>query len=95
LTSTALARSAPSASATYGATPGVTRSGVIVETMIWSTSSAVRPASSSAISQARVASSDSGWSGAMMRRSRMPVRRTIHSSLVSRRWTRSSLVTTV
>ena len=38
LTSTALARSAPSASATYGATPGVTRSGVIVETMIWSTS---------------------------------------------------------
>src|SRR3954465_11269956 len=60
---TALARSAPSWSATYGATPGVTRSGVIVETMIWSTSSAVRPASSSASARARVASSARGGRG--------------------------------
>ena len=40
--------------ATSGARPGVTRSGVKVETMTWSTSAPVRPASSSASRQARV-----------------------------------------
>ena len=61
---------------------------------MWSTSAPERPASSSASRQARVARSASVSSPWRRRRSRMPVRRTIHSSVVSRRCSRSALVTT-
>ena len=84
---------APMRNATSGASPGVTRSAVMVETMMWSTSSASRPASASAAAQASAARPASGSSGARWRRSRMPVRRTIQASVVASRVSSSALVT--
>ena len=77
---------------TLGAVPGTIPSGVVVARMRWSISAAVRPALASA-----------AWAASMARpdvvppmwRSRMPVRSTIHSSLVSRRTAKSALVTTL
>ena len=46
-----------------GRGPGVTRSGVIVETMTWSTSAASRPASASAATHASAARAASGSPG--------------------------------
>ena len=51
------------ARATSGARPGVTRSGVIVETMTWSTSAAVAPGVRQRAAQAWAASGASGSSG--------------------------------
>jgi hypothetical protein len=61
--STAAAPRAPMRSATSGASPGVTRSAVMVDTMTWSTSAASRPASASAAAQASAARPASGSSG--------------------------------
>ena len=58
-------------------------SGVTVATMIRSTADACRPACPSAASAAGRARSESASSGAATRRSRIPVRSTIHSSDVS------------
>src|SRR3954468_11831343 len=71
------------------------RAGVSVETMTWSTSAAVRPASASAALQATTARSVSVRLPLRWRRSRMPVRRTIHSSVVSRYASKSAFVTIV
>ena len=77
---------------TLGAVPGTMPSGVVVASTRLSISSGVLPA------EARAA-----WAASMARpevvppmwRSLMPVRSTIHSSLVSRRTAMSSLVTTL
>jgi len=57
-------------------------------------SAALRPAASSAGRAAATARSEVNSPSAAMRRSRMPVRSTIHSSLVSSRAARSALVST-
>src|SRR3954447_2033258 len=88
------AQSAPSRPATVGARPGVIWSAAIVEAMTRSTSAGVRPATSRAGAQAWAASWASEPSGARRRRSRIPVRRTIHSSEGSRTPARSAWVTT-
>src|SRR5436190_21673069 len=94
LTSYAPAPCAPIRAATSGARPGVRRSGVIVETITRSTAAASRWASSRADAQASAARSASERVPLSQRRSWMPVRRTIHSSLVSRRSTNAALATT-
>src|SRR5689334_16085615 len=80
---------APSFSCTVHAIDGRMRSGVTVPTKMWSTSWTVRPAISSARVAAANARSELSWPSATMRRSRMPVRVTIHSSEVSTIFSRS------
>ena len=70
-------------------------SGVAVGTITMSSSEPSTPAASRMRSEAANARSLAAWSGAAKRRSRMPVRLTIHSSLVSTRPAISSLVTTL
>ena len=77
---------------TLGAVPGTMPSGVVVASTRWSISSAVRPAQASAACAASMARPDVV---PPMWRSRIPVRSTIHSSLVSRLTAMSSLVTTL
>ncbi len=67
-------------------------SGVAVATRMRSISSAVMPASSSAFCAALDARSLVCSSGAAMRRSLMPVRETIHSSVVSTIFSSSAFV---
>jgi hypothetical protein len=62
--------------------------------MTMSMSAADRPEPASAFSAAAPAMSATVSSGAAMRRSAMPTRSRIHSSLVSTIWASSSLVTT-
>src|SRR5881396_602281 len=69
-------------------------SGVTVATMTRSTSEPASPASSSASCAAGSARSESASSGAAIRRSRIPVRSTIHSSEVSISVESSSFVIT-
>ena len=69
-------------------------SGVTVATMIRSRSAAATPAVSSARRQAGRAMSVSASSSAAIRRSRMPVRVMIHSSLVSTSRSRSAFEST-
>ena len=69
-------------------------SGVQVAQMIRSISSGLMPAFSIAAWAARAASSLVGCSGPAMRRSRMPVRDWIHSSLVSTSFSKSAFVMT-
>src|SRR5262249_44585355 len=93
-TSYATARVAPSFCCTVQAHDGRMRSGVVVARMIWSMSVGARFAISSA---RRLAISDmslDAWSGAAIRRSRMPVRSTIHASDVSTIVARSAFVST-
>src|SRR5262245_16535724 len=85
---------APSFCCSVHAHDGRMRSGVVVASTIWSTSSAFTFAISSARWQAISAMSLEAWSGAAMRRSRMPVRSTIHSSDVSTSFSRSWFVST-
>src|SRR5207344_1633382 len=73
---------------------GRIRSGVVVARMIWSTSFASTFAMASARWQAMSARSEDAWSGAAMRRSRIPVRSTIQSSDVSTSDSRSRFVRT-
>src|SRR3954451_442560 len=82
----------PSDAATKQAVEGKTISGVIVATMIRSSSEAAMPAESSALRAAAVASDAVVSPSPAMRRSLIPVRWTIHSSLVSTIFDRSSLV---
>src|SRR5216117_2999167 len=70
------------------------RSGVVVASTIWSTSCGSSSAISSARRHAISARSLEACSGAAMRRSRMPVRSTIHSSDVSTSFARSWFVST-
>src|SRR6185503_1273124 len=93
-TSYAAAFVAPSFRCSVQAHDGRMRSGVVVASTIWSTSSAFTFAISSARWQAISAMSLEPWSGAAMRRSRMPVRSTIHSSDVSTSFSRSWFVNT-
>ena len=67
-------------------------SGVMVATMIRSICSAVTPALAMARSAALVARSEVNSSFAAMRRSLMPVRVVIHSSVVSTIFSSSALV---
>ena len=67
-------------------------SGVMVATMIRSICSGVMPARSMASRAALVAMSEVNSSSAAMRRSLMPVRVVIHSSVVSTIFSRSALV---
>ena len=77
---------------TVGAVPGTMPSGVVVASTRWSISSGVLPARASAACAASMARPEVV---PPMWRSRIPVRSTIHSSLVSRRTAMSSLVTTL
>src|SRR5512137_556562 len=70
------------------------RSGVVVATMIWSTSVGLIRAASSAWRAAISARSEDACSGAPMRRSTMPVRSRIHSSEVSTMRSRSEFDST-
>ena len=70
-------------------------SGVVVPTTMKSIWSGVSPARSMASSAAFVASSDVPTPGSAMWRERMPVRWTIHSSLVSTIFSRSALVSSL
>jgi hypothetical protein len=79
---------------TMQAVAGKNMSGVTVATMMSWMSSAVTPASAMARRAASEARSLVAWSAAAMRRSLMPVREVIHSSLVSTIFERSSLVST-
>ena len=76
------------------AVDGNTMSGVVVATMMRSTSAGAMPRQASALRAACSARSDVVSAGAAMCRSRMPVRVRIHSSLVSTVRDSSSLVTT-
>ena len=69
-------------------------SGVIVAQTIMPTSSAFTPASASARLAASAARSEVAWSSRAMCRSLMPVRVTIHSSVVSTIFSSSALVRT-
>jgi hypothetical protein len=62
---------------------GSSRSGLAVASTIASSSSTPTPARSSAVRLASRLSMATDWSGAAIRRSRMPVRSTIHWSEVS------------
>jgi hypothetical protein len=84
----------PSLSCTMLAVDGKIMSGVAVATMMRSTSPGVIPADAIASRAACVARSEVVSSSAAMCRWRMPVRVRIHSSLVSTRFARSSLVST-
>src|SRR5438477_318448 len=90
----AAASVAPIASATSAAVEGNTMSGVTVATMTRSTSLPSTPACASASRAAGSARSESASSAAAIRRSRMPVRSTIHSSEVSTYCESSSFFTT-
>src|SRR5688572_7067778 len=92
--SRAAACEASSFRCTVQAIEGRMRSGVTVATKMWSTSWTSTPAASSAFFAASVARSEFSWPGATMRRSRMPVRVTIHSSDVSTIFSRSALDST-
>ena len=74
---------------------GKNMSGVTVAQMMRSISAALMPAFSIAASEARAAISLVVISGPAIRRSRMPVRVWIHSSLVSTSFSRSALVITL
>src|SRR6185436_9332094 len=73
---------------------GIGMSGVTVAQMMRSTSFGGTPAASSDCRQASVANWDMNSPSPAIRRSRMPVRVVIHSSLVSTIFSRSRLVTT-
>src|ERR1044071_4284017 len=88
----AAARVAPSFCCSVHAHEGRMRSGVVVARMMWSTSRASTPAISSARWQAINARSLEACPVAAIRRSRMPVRSTIHSSEVSTSFARSAFV---
>ena len=90
----AAASTAPSASARIAAVDGNAMSGVTVATMRRSMSLPASPACASASRAAGSARSESASSGAAIRRSRMPVRSTIHSFDVSTNCASSSFVTT-
>jgi len=85
----------PSLSCRITAVAGNIMSGVVVATMMRSMSSGVRPAASSARRLACSARSLVASFSATIWRSRMPVRLTIHSSVVSTRFSRSALVSTI
>ncbi len=85
---------APSLSWTRQAVAGKIMSGVIVATMMSSTSVGSRPRRSRASRAARTARSLVAVPGSARRRSRIPVRVRIHSSDVSTIFSRSALVTT-
>src|SRR5260221_2043752 len=93
-TSYAAARVAPSFCCSVHAHEGRIRSGVVVARMMWSTSEASTPAISSARWQAINARSLEACPVAAIRRSRMRVRSTIHSSEVSTSFARSAFVST-
>ena len=93
-TSNALAFSQPSWCWTWQATVGMRWSAVSVPTTIRSMSAGPTPASSMARSAAARARSELFSSSATKRRSRMPVRWVIHSSLVSMMRAKSSLLIT-
>src|ERR1044072_2774515 len=90
----AAARVAPSFCCSVHAHEGRMRSGVVVARMMWSTSRASTPAISSARWQAINARSLEACPVDAIRRSRMPVRSTIHSSEVSTSFARSAFVST-
>jgi len=94
-TSNAPAPSVPRLWATSGAAFGITSSAVVVATSTRSTSSGVTPARLSALRAAYVAWVASRSSGSAMCRERMPVRRTIQSSLTPRRALISAFSTTL
>ena len=93
--SNAPARAAPSSWATWGAAFGMTSSGVVVATSTRSTCSGATPARRSAAAAAFVAWVASRSSGSATWRERMPVRRTIHSSVTPIRGAMSAFGTTV
>ena len=84
----------PSSSASSAAVDGNVMSGVTVATMSRSIEPGSTPADSSACRHAGRAMSVIASSCAAMRRSRMPVRSMIHSSVVSTSVESSALVTT-
>ncbi len=90
--SKAAARGAPIAAWIWVAVAGNGVSGVTVAQITRSTSSPPTPAISRARREAGRAKSDSASSSRAMRRSRIPVRVTIHSSEVSTIFSRSALV---
>jgi len=87
-------RRQPSRCWTMLPTEGKIMSGVVVPTAMKSMSSGTRLARSSACWAAFTARSEVASLSSAMRRSRMPVRCTIHSSLVSTSFSRSALVST-
>ena len=93
--SNAPARTAPSSWATSGAAFGMTSSGVVVATSTRSTCSGETPARRSAAAPALVAWVVRRSSGSATCRARIPVRRTIHSSLTPIRAAISALGTTL
>src|SRR6185295_4314898 len=92
--SNAAARTHPSCCWIVHDVAGMGMSGVTVAQMIRSTSAGGTPAASSAWRHASVANWDMTSPSPAIRRSRMPVRVVIHSSLVSTIFSRSRLVTT-
>ena len=90
----AAASRAPSSSARIAAVAGKAMSGVTVATISRSMSAGSTPACASAARAAGSAMSDSASSSRAMRRSRIPVRTTIHSSVVSTSLDSSSFVIT-
>ena len=92
--SKAAALCAPIFSCTRQAVAGKGMSGVMVARMIKSTSAGSTFARSRARFAAKVAMSEVYSSSAAMRRSLMPVRVVIHSSVVSTNFSRSALVST-
>src|SRR5690348_7130700 len=94
LTSNAMQPLAPRRSWIRHAVAGKMRSGVVVPSTTMSSSNALTPASANACWAARNARSPVVSPSAATRRSRMPVRVRIHSSLVSTIFSRSALVTT-
>lgn len=92
--SRAPARLAPRACWTRAAVAGIHWSGVLVATRMRSRFPAPAPALCNACRATRTARSDVAVSGPAMRRCRIPVRRTIHPPLISRKAARSSFVIT-
>ena len=86
---------APSSWATWGAAFGITSSGVVVATSTRSTCAGATPARRSAAVAAFVACVVSRSLGSATWRERMPVRRTIHSSVTPMRGAMSAFGTTV
>jgi hypothetical protein len=91
--SNAPGRGMPSWWATCGAMPGIAVGGLVVASSTRSMSVASRPLAASALPPAATDISASVSSGSAHRRSAMPTRPWIHSSLVSIVWASSSLVT--
>ena len=83
----------PSRWATCGPMPGMGARRLALATMTRSISSGASPLAASALPPAATAISTSVSSSDAHRRSAMPTRLWIHSSLVSITWARSSLVT--